>query len=100
MEKIEGMRPIELYDQEDNRVMISFKEGVLGPFEFDKSYEIIYKDLIDNGIRIPEGVKASYGGKVIIRMEDKNFGRAFFDFYVPENLLSGDRFVWRPINQK
>ncbi len=100
MEPIGGGHPIELYDQETKKVVVSFKEGILGPHEFNKAYEVIYKDLIENGIRVPVGVKGSYDDKVIIRLEDKNFGRAFFDFYVPANLLSGGRFVWRPIDKK
>lgn len=92
--------PLVLYDLEENQEVVSFREGILGPPEFNKSYEFIFKDIMEHGVRVPEGVRRSYDGKVIIRVEDKNFGRAFFDFYVPENLLGDKRFEWRRVSKK
>lgn len=99
MQPVEMSSPLVLYDLVEKKVVVSFNKGILGPPEFNQFYEILIQDITENGVRVPEGVRRSYDGKVIIRIEDKNFGRAFFDFYVPENLLGSKRYAWQKVGK-
>jgi hypothetical protein len=98
MDKISGSKPIELFDQGEGEVIVSFSEGLDGKPSFNRKYEILINDL-DRGIRLPESLRKNYGDKLALFPKDKGFGTLFYHWYFPSNLAGVEGYIWRSIKK-
>ena len=91
--------PVRLVNILKNTNVVTFANGLQGRASFSIQYkhlEIIMKTI---GIDVPEGERANYsfvGEKRRIKLEDKNFGKAFYEIYYKRSMNPTD-FQWKPL---
>lgn len=90
---------IELYDSLENEVIVRFRNGLNGKAEFSVNYAWLVEEFKDRGIRIPEAATQAFHAQRIIVLDSEDFGRAFHDFYCPENYMPS-RFHWRNLGEQ
>ncbi len=96
--EVSGIQPVELFDEIEGEVIISFNEGLDGTPSFNRKYEILIQDL-ERGIRLPESLRKNYGDKLALFPKDKGFGALFYQWYFPSNLAGVEGYVWRSIKK-
>lgn len=54
---------------------------------------ILLKEMTFRGVMIPPALRGEYGGKSVVRIGDKEFQKAFKEFYFPQ-VFNPNNYSW------
>ncbi|NGX61336.1 MAG: hypothetical protein K940chlam9_00821 [Chlamydiae bacterium] len=92
--------PTEMFHVQQKRVIVQFPQGLVGKAVFSKESSHLEATFKTVGIQVPPGETENYKlteGQRFIRLEDKGFGKAFYELHFQRH-MDKEKFNWRPIS--